>query len=647
MAATSWQDKVTPIGFDGLTVLWCMVLTLLAVTYQPELGLLALAFGGGRFAIRAFDLRTRWSLDAASLLVVVYFLLVGIPFVSALMIFQIIAVRVGVRFARNPENQPKKLGAVTGSAEVRRSAKRALRRRPEQKGTYAARWADEADLAENNMYIESDERFGRNLALGVRDGHLIGIKEGHADRGELGHFLVAGATRAGKGRMLTANALMWPESLVVLDIKGENYAQTAGQRAEYSRILALHPNGKGHRYDPFAEMRHSNEGMRTAANIIIASHQDKQPVFGQTAENALYAAFLGARLEDAPTLPYLQALLDEGVLGFVQHLASLNDRVVNRALTQFLTVKPSDFTLGFFEQSGLLRGAWGTLNTRCSAFMTDGVMAMMSGSDFKAADLFDQNTSLYLIFPESEAAATSKAFQVIMISLVNSLIRDYDERAAEGEKPTRQSLWLLDEAGRTPIPNLDTYIATVAGRGMVFGLFLQDLPQLYENYQVAEKTVRSNIRTQVFYTPTEETTAKHVEMRLGQHSIVHERQHWEEVDLVVTSIPVVTETEIVRESHRSLMTTDELYQMPLNDVIVFAAATPPIYARRVEPNEVFDDLDQLPKAPALAKLEAVDYVLKARTPTPATPIPAPNQNAPDQQPAPTRETQSSPGDPEF
>lgn len=577
-------------------------------------------------AVAKYEVRVRLALDLTALAFIAFFILADLnlgDFSLAVRIAGItlmIYLRVTAHMEPDTEPNVKTLGALSGSEQIQKAARRAFRKRPEQKGAYLARWGDEADLAQHDMYIDMDQRFERNLALGLRDGHLVGVKEGHAGRKEIGHFLVTGATRAGKGRNLTANAIMWPESLIVLDIKGENYKLTAGLRAQRGRVLALHPNGKGDRYDPFKAMSGSSEGLKTAASIIIDASQDKQPVFGQSAENALYAAFLGAKLENAPTLPYIQALLDEGILGFVAHLASLNDKTINRALTQFLSIKPSDFTLEFYEKSGLVRGAWGSLNTRCSAFMTDGVMAMMSGSDFEPADLYDENTTLYLIFPESEAAATSKAFQIIMISLINSLISVYDAQDAEDQKPERQLLWLLDEAGRTPIPHLDDYIATVAGRNMIFGLYVQDLPQLYDNYNVAERTVRSNIRTQMFYAPTEESTAKYIEGRLGQYSLVQERHTLDgDIELGPFNVPTSMTSEIVRETHRPLLTVDELYQLSLDAVIIFAAATPPLHARRIEPYEIFTDLDDSPKAPPLEPIQVVEYELQTREPNTVDP----------------------------
>jgi type IV secretion system protein VirD4 len=50
-------------------------------------------------------------------------------------------------------------------------------------------------------------------------------------------------TRTGKGvGVVIPNLLTWPQSLVVLDIKGENWAASAGSRAAHGqRVLLFDP----------------------------------------------------------------------------------------------------------------------------------------------------------------------------------------------------------------------------------------------------------------------------------------------------------------------------------------------------------------------------------------------------------------------
>ena len=50
-------------------------------------------------------------------------------------------------------------------------------------------------------------------------------------RKELGNILVVAPTRGGKGLLAVSQLLTWPHSVVVNDIKGDLYTQTAGYRS--------------------------------------------------------------------------------------------------------------------------------------------------------------------------------------------------------------------------------------------------------------------------------------------------------------------------------------------------------------------------------------------------------------------------------
>jgi hypothetical protein len=55
---------------------------------------------------------------------------------------------------------------------------------------------------------------------------MLGVAPGFEGRHEIGHFLVAGPSRSGKGLHLVANLLMWQGSAIALDVKGELYGLT-------------------------------------------------------------------------------------------------------------------------------------------------------------------------------------------------------------------------------------------------------------------------------------------------------------------------------------------------------------------------------------------------------------------------------------
>ena len=76
-----------------------------------------------------------------------------------------------------------------------------------------------------------------SLILGVSHlNHVLRVKPVKTRR-ELGNLLVVAPTRGGKGLLATAQLLTWQALVVVNDIKGELFAQTAGYRAPSGRSL--------------------------------------------------------------------------------------------------------------------------------------------------------------------------------------------------------------------------------------------------------------------------------------------------------------------------------------------------------------------------------------------------------------------------
>ena len=74
--------------------------------------------------------------------------------------------------------------------------------------------------------------------------------------------MLSAPTRSGKGvGVVIPNLLNWPDSVVVLDIKGENYDITAGYRAAHGQaVYAFSPfdeDARSHRWNPLTAVRSS------------------------------------------------------------------------------------------------------------------------------------------------------------------------------------------------------------------------------------------------------------------------------------------------------------------------------------------------------------------------------------------------------
>ena len=57
---------------------------------------------------------------------------------------------------------------------------------------------------------------------------------------------------AGKSVLAISQLLTWPHSVVVVDIKGELYQNTAGYRATLGKVFCIDPEGFGHRGGVYA-----------------------------------------------------------------------------------------------------------------------------------------------------------------------------------------------------------------------------------------------------------------------------------------------------------------------------------------------------------------------------------------------------------
>jgi type IV secretion system protein VirD4 len=88
------------------------------------------------------------------------------------------------------------------------------------------------------------------------------------------HVMAFAPTRSGKGVGLVVPTLLsWTGSAVIHDIKGENWALTAGWRSLFSHCLLFNPTDpRSARYNPLLEVRRGPEEVRDVQNIADMSN---------------------------------------------------------------------------------------------------------------------------------------------------------------------------------------------------------------------------------------------------------------------------------------------------------------------------------------------------------------------------------------
>lgn len=446
--------------------------------------------------------------------------------------------------------------------------------RPVRPNLYQACFAKPRDVRPLFTYRED---LGHALVLGLWHGwwrtFFLGIRPTWR-LPEPGHVLLVGPSRSGKGLHAVTQLLLWTGSCIANDIKGELHTLTAGHRARAlgSRLYVLNPTGPSHRYDPLRDLLTIPGGLAQAATLILQPAQDRDAIFAQRAMSGFMAGALAARHLKTDPWPYLREALRHGLRGFVRFVGMVSEPEVAFHLAQFLGAIPPLTE----EQLGdrFLNSAWSTLTTRLQPFLEPNVLNMLTGNDFRATDLVEQKTTLYLQFRESVLESLSPVYRLILLAILSALIHQYDITAGS----VVPLLLLLDEAGRTPIPRLPEVMATVAGRGMSVLLYVQSLSQLHAAYgEAGSTTIRDNARSQIFYRPTDQATAEFISRRCGQTLVPTTSTHvaaggWRSPRQTVTQ----------GEVSRPLIPPDKVTQMDMTDVIVFVAGLPPISCRRVD-----------------------------------------------------------------
>ncbi|HWU94257.1 MAG TPA: IncP-type conjugal transfer protein TraG, partial [Sphingomonas sp.] len=256
----------------------------------------------------------------------------------------------------------------------------------------SARWAIESEIAAGGMLGDLGIVLGR-----------FGRRYLRHDGPE--HVLCFAPTRSGKGVGLVIPSLLtWPGSCIVHDIKGENWALTAGFRATFGRVLLFDPtNPDSSAYNPLLEVRKGEWEVRDVQNVadVLVDPEgslEKRNHWEKTSHALLVGAILHVLYaEPDKTLAGVASFLSDprrpiaSTLRAMMTTPHLGDAgvhpVVAEAARELLNKSEN-------ERSGVLSTAMSFLG-----LYRDPVVARVTGAcDWRIADLVDaaRPVSLYL-----------------------------------------------------------------------------------------------------------------------------------------------------------------------------------------------------------------------------------------------------------
>jgi type IV secretion system protein VirD4 len=421
------------------------------------------------------------------------------------------------------------------------------------------------------------------------------------------HVLAFAPTRSGKGVGLVIPTLLsWPGSVIVHDIKGENYALTSGWRAKDlgSTILRFDPASPtgSVRFNPLGQVRLRTEYEIRDVQNIVQILTDPDGKAGQGEESHWIAT--SSALLVGVILHVLYAEPDKTLAGVASFLSDPAFEATTQMYHCMLGGKHDpEMERGWLDVSGqptvthpvvamaardMLnkdpKEATGVLSTaiRFLTLFRDPIVARnTSASDFTVESLMndDHPASLYIIVPPSDMDRIKPLTRLMFNQILRGLTAEMSFQDGQSVAHYRHRLlMMIDELpslGRLEI--MQSSLAFMAGYGIKGYLICQDTAQLRAAYG-QDETIMANCHVQVAYAPNKMETAELISKMAGSMTVSQEQRSYSGSRFGIRGNVQVN----MHETERPLVTPDEVRRLPADDALVFVSGHAPIYGKKIK-----------------------------------------------------------------
>jgi type IV secretion system protein VirD4 len=466
---------------------------------------------------------------------------------------------------------------------------------PEQRDTVfgSATWAT------NRLLRKLGLLNGAGVFLGQTDsGHYL---RHHGPE----HYAVIAPTRSGKGAgVVVPTLLSWMESVVIYDLKEENWNISARFRSNFSHVIYFNPNSiNSAHYNPLLEVRRGPMEVRDVQNaadmIVDPDGTGYSDHWIKTGHSLLVGAILHILYAGKPE--------EKNLPGIVKFLSNPQQTLVE-TLREMLTYPHLEGEGGERSPHPVVAGAArdmlnksenersGVLSTAMS-FLTlyrDPIVAKnICDSDFRILDLVDSDrpVTLYIIVPPSDIDRLKPLVRLIINQICRRLTEEHKPR-----KRKHRLLLLLDEfpaLGRLHF--FETSLGFIAGYGIKAMLVCQSINQLRKIYG-ERNSLLDNTQVRVFYAPNTIETAEYISRSLGQATETYQTSSeggkkgafWLSSENIATHL-----------TGRPLLTPGEVMELPPEDAIVFIGGTQPIRCKKIRYYEDFNFIPLVGQPPEI------------------------------------------------
>ncbi len=395
--------------------------------------------------------------------------------------------------------------------------------RPRDKALHGdARFANAGDLSKHGMLKPS--------ATGV----IVGKFNGNIVRLPGQQFVILAApTRSGKGvGVVIPNLLDYQESMVVLDIKQENFELTSGWRkSQGQEVFLFNPfaeDRRSHRWNPLtyvsrdADFRVSD--LMSIAAMLYPDGSDDQKFWVSQARNAFmaFSLYLFENFEDAISMGFPDSRPPS--LGAIYRISS-GDGTELRPYLQKLSQKKflsgnarTAFANLLSQADETFASILGTFKEPLNAWINPILDAVTSADDFLLTDVRKKKMTIYIGIQPNKLAESRLIVNLFFSQLINLNTKELPK---SNPALKYQCLLLMDEftsIGKVDI--ISSAVSYMAGYNIRLLPIIQSMAQLDATYgKDVSRTIITNHALQIIYAPREQQDANDYSEMLGYTTV--------------------------------------------------------------------------------------------------------------------------------
>jgi type IV secretion system protein VirD4 len=437
-----------------------------------------------------------------------------------------------------------------------------------------ARFAKENEIKKAGLFGD------KGIIIGKKGGRYL-MFEGQQ------HAIISAPTRSGKGiGIVIPNLLNWPESVVVLDIKQENWDITSAYRAKFGQACYLFnpaaADYRTHRYNPLSYINEDPnfriDDIQKIGNMLFPDHPGTDVIWTAT-PRSLFLGVCLLLLETPGKSVTLGQVLRETLAdgdGSKYFTRIINERAASdkplsgacvRGLNTYISISSEN------TRSGVIGG----FRSRLELWMNPLVDAATSANDFDLRDVRKERMSIYLGVTPDNLDRMAPLLNLFFQQLIDLNTRELPN---QNKAIKYTCMLLMDEftaIGKIPI--LSKGISYIAGYWLRMMPIIQSPAQLVEVYgKDAAQTFQTNHALQIVYPPkaSETQTAKDISEWLGYQTV-----KGISVSKSKSVFGKKTPSESQSDQRRALLLPQEITSLGKSRELVVMEDMPPILADKV------------------------------------------------------------------